>query len=130
MAESTTRSKSSNNIQNNWDNFQLSQLLNISVIETEILWLFKFAEEDWSFASCDHLNKLFARMFKGCNVAETLGVGHTKTSYFGWHRFGPVVRYELIKDISNSGNIFTLLLDENYKKKSCQTNGLSGKILV
>ena len=53
----------------------------IYVIKAEILWLFKVAEEDWSFASCDYLEKLFARMFKGCNVAEKFGVGNTKASY-------------------------------------------------
>ena len=63
------------------DNIQLSKPLNMSVIEAEILWLYKIAEEDCCFASRDHFDKLFARMFKDCNVAEMLGIGHTKSSY-------------------------------------------------
>ena len=58
--------------------FTLSKPLNEAVTESEILLLFKLAEEDWSFSSCDHLDQLFARMFPGSNVAEKFGVGHTK----------------------------------------------------
>ena len=59
----------------------LSKPLNQSVLEAEIVWLFKLAEEDWSFESCDHLDKLFVRMFPGSAVAEKFGTAHTKASY-------------------------------------------------
>ena len=50
------------------------------------------AEEDWSFALCDHLNKLLLRMLKGCNVAKTCGDGHIKVSCLVQHELGPVLR--------------------------------------
>ena len=96
--------------------FTLSKPLK-AVTESEILLLFKLAEEDWSFSSCDHLDQLFARMFPGSNVAEKFGVGHTKASYSVRHGRGPVVLNELVKDINTSGNMVTLMLDETTTKQ-------------
>lgn len=89
----------------------------MSVIEAEMLWLFKIAEEDQCFASRDHLDKLFVRMFKDCNVAEMFFVSHTKSSCGVWHGLGPVVRDKLIKSINKSGNMFTLLPDKTTAKQ-------------
>ena len=39
------------------------------VTESELLWCYKVAASDFSFRSCDHIRKLFERMFK-CPIAE------------------------------------------------------------
>ena len=90
--------------------------LNEAVTESEIFLLFKLAEEDWSFSSCDRLDQLFAWMFPGSDVAEKFDVGHTKASYSVRHGLGPVVLNELVKDINTSGNMVTLMLDETTKQ--------------
>ena len=97
--------------------WKLSKPLHVAVTEAEILWLFKVAEEDWSFSSCDQLDKLFSRMFQGSTTAEKFGVGHTKASYSVRHALGPIVRELLVKDINDSGNLFTLMLDETTTKQ-------------
>jgi len=51
-------------------------------------------------------------MFSGCNVAETFGVGHTNASCSVRQSLGPVTHDELAKDINESSNMITFLMDE------------------
>ena len=85
-------------------------------MEAKIIWIFEIAEEDWPFASCDHIDNLFAHRFPGCNVAETLGVGHTKASCSVRHGLGPVTHDELAKDIDESSNMIAFAMDESTTK--------------
>ena len=42
---------------------QLAKPVHIQVTQAEELWSFKLAEPDWSFRSCDVIDRLFHRMF-------------------------------------------------------------------
>lgn len=96
--------------------------LNERVLEAEILWAFKVAEEDWSFRSCDNLDKLFGRMFHSEESAK-FGMAHTKASYAIRHGLGPEVVKELALDLEQStASCYTLMLDETTTaqvKKQC-----------
>ena len=51
-------------------------------------------------------------MFPGCNLAEKFGVGYTKASDFVRLGLGRVIRDELAKDIDESSNMITLVMDK------------------
>ena len=85
------------------------------------LWAFKLAEQDWSFRSCNGINRLFHRTFQS-KTSEKFTIGHTKMSYVVCHGLGPTVLVEISKDINASVGCITLLLDETTTaqvKKQC-----------
>ena len=77
--------------------------------ESEASWAFKKAEEVFSFASCDNLDKLFKQIFAGCPAAEKFSMKHSKVSCVVRHGLGQVVQNELVKDINTSGNLYIYL---------------------
>ena len=89
-----------------------SKPLQTRYIEAECLWVFKVAEQDWSFRSCDDINSLFYRIFPCESFREVFIVGHTKMSYIVRHSLSEVLLNELVDDIKASIGTFTLLLDE------------------
>ena len=99
----------------------LGKPLDRRVVEAEVIWAFKLAEQDWSFRSSDDTGKLFQRMHFG-EVAEKFKMGRTKMSYVCRHGLGEAVLEETVADIANSEGCFTLLLDETANaqvKKQC-----------
>ena len=84
--------------------------------QTEGLWAFKLAKQDWSFRSCDGIDRLFHHMFKS-ETSETFSIGCTKMSYVVRHGLGPLVLEEISKDIIASVGCISLLLDETATAK-------------
>ena len=102
-------------------NVILGKPLDARVVEAEILYAFKLAEQDWYFRSCDGTGTLFENMHLG-EVASKFGLGYSKMSYVCRHALGPAVLEEYVADISNSDGCYTLLLDETANaqvKKQC-----------
>ena len=75
----------------------LGKLLDRRVDETEGLWAFKLAEQNWSFGSSDDTGQLFQRM----NLVEVAEMGHTKMSYVCLHGLGEALLEETVADIAN-----------------------------
>ena len=89
--------------------------------QAEGLWVFKLAELDWSFRSCDGIDQLFHCMFQS-ETSEKFAIGSTKMSYVICHGLGPAVLEEISKDINASVGCIALLLDETTTaqlKKQC-----------
>ena len=89
--------------------------------QAEGLWAFKLAEQDWSFRSCDGIDRLFHRMFQS-ETSEKFAIVRTKMSFVVRHGLGPSVLEEISKDINASVGCITLLLDETATaqvKKQC-----------
>ena len=100
---------------------QLAKPVHIQVTQPEGLWAFKVAEQDWSFRSCDGIDRLFHRMFQS-ETSEKFTIGCTKMSYVVCHCLGPAILEEISKDIDASVGCIIQLLDETTTaqvKKQC-----------
>lgn len=79
-------------------------------MRSELIWAFKLAQSNFSFASCNGLKEVFILMFG--NSAKLFNMDQTKASYPISFDLGPYITQELTKEIRSTGNFFTLCLDE------------------
>ena len=85
------------------------------------LWAFKLTEQDWSYRSCDEIDRLFRSIFQS-ETSEKFPIGLTKMSYVVRHGLLHAVLEEISKEISASFGFIALLIDEKtiaQVKKQC-----------
>ena len=58
---------------------KLAKQVHIQVTHAKRLWAFKLPEHDWSFRSCDGIDRLFHCMFQN-ETSQKLPIGHTRMS--------------------------------------------------
>ena len=51
-------------------NVKLAKQVHIQVTQAKRLWAFKLAEQDWSFRSCDGIDRLFLCMFQKWDISK------------------------------------------------------------
>lgn len=85
--------------------------VNDQTLQAEIWWVLKVANNDFSFASCDDLDKLFKLMFP-CPYTADFTLGSKKVSYLVTYGISAYFNEELIQDIIKSQTAFTIQYDE------------------
>ena len=109
----STRSVESSTSGSNGNNtIRLDPSLNDKVSAAEAMWMFKLAEEDYSFRSCDNTKQLFGNMFTEGPTAANFTMCRTKASYLISDGIGPLLATEIGESILKSKGGFTLLFDE------------------
>ena len=78
----------------------------------ETMWLFKVAEHDFSFRSCEQLSSLFQAMFPDSLIGKSFTMGRSKASYSVTEALGPMMQEKIYKEVSQTPAAFTILFDE------------------
>ena len=86
--------------------------LESKVCAAEAKYLFKLAENDFSFRSCDQTPELFQSMFSDSVIAGKFSMSRTKASYCVSDGIGPTLFDNLCQKLKSSEGCFTLLYDE------------------
>ena len=82
--------------------------LNNKVSAAEATWLFKVAEEDYSFRSCDDTPLVFTKKRFQSAISQKFTLSQEKASYVIKHALGPLVASDLCKHITKSPGCFTM----------------------
>ena len=88
-------------------------------LRSEILWLLKCVDCNFSFHSNMHVTELFCRMFKDSVLAERLTIGETKSMYiavFGLAPYFQTVLENMMKD-----NMYVVMFDESPNRELQKT---------
>ena len=85
------------------------------VTDAEILWALDVIVSNYSLNSCQNKNKLFARMFKGCRIAELFACGSTKCSYTINFGLAPYFK-SLLKEAVREAPYHVRCFDESHNK--------------
>ena len=86
--------------------------LNDKVTAAETTWLFKVAECDLSLRDADQTPEMFKRMFPDSAIANSFTMSRQKASYNIQDGIGPLLKENIVKDVSDSSACFTLMFDE------------------
>ena len=82
------------------------------VKNAEAIWLFKVAQSDWSFNSCENTPELFKNMFTDSTISNSFTMSRWKASYCVSDALGRLVKDKLCEEVSKSPATFTILFDE------------------
>ena len=104
--------------------------LNNKVSAAEATWLFKVAEEDYSFRSCDDTQLVFKKMFPDSAISQKFTLSQKKASYVIKHALGPLVASDLCKDITKKSWLFYNYVWWDQHCTENKANGCLGEVLV
>lgn len=85
------------------------------VTDAEILWALDVIVSNSSLNSCQNKSKLFARMFKGCKVAELFSCGYTKCAYIINFGLAPYFR-SMLEETVKEAPYHVRCFDESHNK--------------
>jgi len=82
------------------------------VLQAEIIWAAKTANDNYSVRSSDGIGATFRAMFINPETLETFSMSRTKLLYAIGHGIGPVFKEKLISDLRASQSAFSLQYNE------------------
>ena len=92
---------------------QVNDTLDEKICKAETLWCIATAEHNISFATNDHLTKLFPKMFPDDPVASGFKCGKTKSTYITKHGIAVTNLENLQEKLKDK--VFSLMIDESNK---------------
>lgn len=92
---------------------QVNDTLDEKICKAETLWCIATAEHNISFATNDHLTKLFPKMFPDDPVASGFKCGRTKSTYITKHGIAVTNLENLQEKLKDK--VFSLMIDESNK---------------
>ena len=76
------------------------------VSQSEVLWIFKMVQSNFSFSSSDNISDLFSAMFVKNEVANDFQMSRNKVAYSISHGLQPYFYEELCDSVQKSNNPF------------------------
>ena len=81
------------------------------VTKAETLWVLKSVDSDYIYSSISDIVPTFVSMFD-CAIAKDMTLGSTKMSYVIADGLGPLFHAQMVDDLKNSKNCFSVRYDE------------------
>ncbi|KAI2665830.1 putative kinetochore protein SPC25 [Labeo rohita] len=87
-----------------------------STLKSEVLWAMRTVCCHGSYKSNDHIEKIFRVMFPDSELAATFSCGKDKTGYLVKFGIAPVIKQQLISEVSQDS--FVVMFDESLNRST------------